>query len=253
MKNTSILYKLFVFTLFGNLVFCQSNKEDIFLDLSDGQYISKCINTAKYNEEKYFTEYRSARLFELIEVEFRKEQKRFSINELLTYKISEDQYEIPLADTLQKIVIKKKGEASILAPYENGVMFCIADIHPPTKVYSFQELRELKFTIPYTVQSKAAKIILKEGVEEPEILTKNQVFLPSGIYSPFVTSVGGGEAHGAFIFYKIKNRLIELGYDLQNDDWKLIKTREALSDFCKKKNIPLVIDERLMQALEIKR
>ncbi len=238
--------------LLGNPISCQPNQEMIFLDLSDSSYKSGCLYTAKYTEETYYTEYRKSRLFELIEAELKEELKRITPEELDAYRISEKQFKIPTADTLQQILIKRKGESSILKPYENGFMVCIVDIYPPTKIYSYSELEKLNFEIPYTVLVKPAKLIVSEVSDKPEHLSENQVFLLSGIYSPFVLTNAGEGAHGAFIFYKIKNRLIELGYDLEDDDWMLNKTHAAIKDFCEKNNLPYVIDKRLGVVLGIK-
>jgi hypothetical protein len=251
MNVSKFILILFLTSIVIPFGYSQNIDQSIFIDLADGYAGNNCLYTAKYQEETYYTAYEEARLFEVIEVEYIKEMKTFSIEELLYYKISDSLYRIPSADTLQNVSFKRKVESSILAPYENGVMFCIVNVHPHSDIYSLKELERLNYTIPYIRLKEVAKILVTEVSEKPINVSQNQIYLPRGIYSPFVIAVAGGDAHGAFVFYKIRNRLKELGYDVEDEDWKLEKTSKALEDFCEKNNIPKVFDQKLADALEI--
>lgn len=167
-------------------------------------------------------------------------------------KLEKAFYEIPTKESFQKIILRNKDESSFLNPYEGGFDFCVVTI--PTRLLRFtlEEFSENDFIVPLKKVKTHYKLIRRTTNKKPVNLSTNQIYLEPENYNLLCQSISGGEAHGAYLMVEIKNKLTDIGYDLEDDDWGMSKTIIALKDFQKKnKLVSGILDEKTMNVLNI--
>ncbi len=231
---------------------CSTGRKIILYNTEVDSGTGICFYTAKHNKATYYTEYHNTRVVELIEPTFKTESISYDSSQLIKYRTEEGDYRIPVAISYIKIILKDKEESSILKNYVDGFMLCPVEVPTTFETFTKEDLVKTNFVLTTRVLASPALLKYREIIHKPKVIRANELYLEEGHYNILCKAIAGGESHGAYTMFKVKQKLMELGYDLKDDDWRLNATYRALIDFQEKNNINVrVLDKKTEDALEL--
>jgi len=232
MKKMNFLL-LLVFASIG----CKTQKT-IVIDASNNKELEagKCYFSLLDNNEGDNIKKENSFTLELIEPKYKSVERTFSEEELKEYLSEGGKYRFTMRELHSKFVFKD-GQLSDLTTIKNPIGFCYCLVEVPTeyRILTKQELSALNNTVTFKEIVSSSKIIKKEVKAKPKTLAENQLFFESGSWSDLKEAIS--RRHDGVSILAVKRKLVELGYDLTEDNVIDQATKDALLDFQKKNGL----------------
>lgn len=245
MKNTEYIL-LIVLCLFG----CRTQQPVIIeANPDNGLEPGACYFSILQNEGD---EKENPFVLELIPPKYEDVEIKFSKTKVEKYSFKNGKHQFQAVPPHLKFIIRKTDISQYTTTNDTiGYIFCMIEAPPIFVTFSDSELLSKNNKVN-SMKLQPSKIIKRYVKKKPKKLKENQFYFEGGYWTKPKRAIGGSHDRETAVL-EIKKKLIELGYNLIENNVFDTDTRNALIDFQRKNGLKEgQLDKETLEKLGIK-
>lgn len=239
-----------VISILMTLVSCTTEID--FVDLTESLDAGKCSYSVFTDSLTKYTHFENAFVIEVLNPIFEEEVKRYSMNELQSFKIEKNTFRIPTQDKHMIILLQNKEKANTIKSYIDGYLACKVEILTKEVEFTLEDLERANYEVKFKSLKSKAKLIKRDEPFEEVVRTDSIMNFKAGYYTPLLTAVGGGYKYQMDFVFKLQRKLVGKGFNLNETGTFDEKTLNAIKEFQKMNNLEIEngLDKKFFEVLE---